>query len=170
MPRCRVIKVSVRSNADKIARQILKASAALQNFEEPNRLLSIALYSWTIRNFNSQGRVGSFTVQQRGAVPWAPLAASTVKRKKKLGKTQPLVITGNLRQSFAPFYDGRSAGVGAQASAFAGPRGDYALYLHEGTKNMPARNLLPTQDIGNAIGFKVYGVHLANVARIAENR
>jgi phage gpG-like protein len=115
-----VIKVSVKSNAAKIASQVLKAKEKLQNFETPNRLLSIALYSWTIRNFNTQGRTG-------GATAWAPLAESTIRRKKKLGKTQPLVITGNLRQSFAPFYDSKIAGVGAQASAFKGARGDYAL-------------------------------------------
>lgn len=156
-----MIKVSVKTNAAKIARQVLKARDKLQDFETPNRLLSIALYSWTIRNFNTQGKTG-------GATTWAPLAESTIKRKKKLGKTQPLVITGNLRQSFAPFYDSKISGVGAQASAFKGSRGDYALYLHEGTSRMPARNLLPTQTIGNELGIKVYGKYLDSVVKIAE--
>lgn len=158
-----MIKVSIKSNASKITKQLSRANASLTDFEKPNRLISIALYSWTLRNFNTQGRVG-------GATPWAPLAESTIKRKKKLGKTQPLVITGNLRQSFAPFYDAKVSGVGAQASAFKGIKGDYAVYLHEGTSKMPARNLLPTPDIGKDIGTKVYGKHLENVMKIAEGR
>jgi hypothetical protein len=35
---------------------------------------------------------------------------------------------------------------------------------------MPARNLLPTQSIGNELGMKVYGKYLDGVVKIAEGR
>lgn len=155
-----MIRLSIRVQAAVPADQLKKAAEIVGGTEGANRRISVALYGWTLRNFNSQGSGVT------GGQPWAPLAASTIRRKKKLGKSQPLVITGNLRQSFNPFYDERYAGVGAQASAFAGARGDYALYLHEGTANMPARNLLPTSDVATMVARSVYGSIVASATRV----
>lgn len=154
-----MIRLSVEVKAAIPAGQLKRASELVADTSIPNRQISVALYGWTLRNFNSQGRGAD------GGQPWAPLAPSTVKRKRKLGKSQPLVISGNLRQSFNPFYDQRYAGVGAQASAFAGARGDYALYLHEGTVNMPSRNLLPTPEVATLVAQKVYGAIVASAVR-----
>lgn len=159
-----MIRLSIKVNATVPADQLKRASEIVGGTEGANRRISVALYGWTLRNFNSQGRGVS------GGQPWAPLAPSTIRRKKRMGKSQPLVISGNLRQSFNPFYDERYAGVGAQASAFAGARGDYALYLHEGTVNMPARNLLPTENVATMVARSVYGSIVASASRVGGGR
>lgn len=153
-----MINVRARVNASQVTTALEAATARVRDLEPANRMASIALYGWTMRNFDSQG-----TADQNNGIPWAPLAPATIKQKKRIGKEQMLVRTGNLRMSFNPFYDAKVAGVGAQASAFAGEKGDYAQYLHEGTSNMPARNLLPTQGIATEIGIKIYGDHLTPV-------
>ncbi|CAB4169983.1 hypothetical protein UFOVP1082_47 [uncultured Caudovirales phage] len=152
-----VIRFSATFGTKLITSKFDKLSRIAGGTEEVNRKISISLYGWTIRNFNRKGSGVS------ESIPWAPLSPATIKRKAKLGKTQMLVISGNLRQSFNPFFDSKSAGVGAQASAFKGSSGDYALYLHEGTKNMPARNLLPTEQAAKNIAHDVYNVALSKI-------
>jgi len=158
-----VIEVKLRVNNAQVAAQLRSAAKTIGDLSTANKQLSISLYRWTLKNFNSQGR-------EEGGRPWAPLAESTKKRKKKLGKTQPLVITGNLRQSFAGFSNSKQAGVGAKASSFKGRRGDYAVYLHEGTSKMPGRNLLPTEEVATDLAIKVYGLHISKAVQKASSR
>lgn len=118
--------------ADSIARPI-----------EANRQASIALYGWTIRNFDRQGAL------QGG---WAPLRPSTVRQKARIGKQVPLVRSGHMRSGFTQFYSNENAGVGNEVS--------YSKYHHFGTSKMARRELLPRRDVVLQIGLKVYGAYV----------
>lgn len=108
-----------------------------------NREVSIQLYSWFARNYDTQGAsVGG----------WAPLAESTVREKQRIGKTRMLIRSGQTRASFAPFYTAENAGVGSES--------EIARFLHEGTKRMPARELLPPREVTNDIGLKIYNKYV----------
>ncbi|CAB4165482.1 Phage virion morphogensis protein [uncultured Caudovirales phage] len=149
-----MINLSLQFQSNALTQKLRQLQGLVGNSDTPNRAIATQLYGWTIRNFNSRGNEANGT-------PWAPLRPSTVRYKEKIGKQQMLVITGNLRQSFAGFSDANAAGVGARASAFKGSRGDYARYLHEGTIHMPPRNLLPTEKAALDIGIRVYDLFIS---------
>ena len=115
-----------------------------------NKAASIALYGRVIRNFDQQGAMDG---------KWAPLAASTIKQKAKLGKEQMLVRTGHLRAGFVPFHDAHNAGVRNEVT--------YAKFHHEGTSRLPKRNLLPSRAAVIDIGIKVYGHYVHEWAKEA---
>lgn len=110
---------------------------------EANRQASIALYGWTIRNFDRQG-----ALQGR----WAPLRPSTVRQKARIGKQVPLVRSGHMRSGFTQFYSDENAGVGNAIS--------YSKFHHEGTSKMARRELLPRRDVVLQIGLKVYDAYV----------
>lgn len=132
-----MIKIEVQTVADS---QMRAAVRRLGKTETVNRQVSAQLYGWVIRNFDAAGRM-QFP-------PWKPLAASTLAQKARLGfSLQPLMRTGNLRQSFIGFYDDKVGGVGARASfILQGRRFDYAVAHQEGTERIPARPMLPPED------------------------
>ncbi len=66
--------------------------------------------------------------------PWAPLAASTLKRKK--GRGNVLIENGALAQSIA-------AGPASDERVEVGTDRPYAPFLQYGTKRMPARPFMP---------------------------
>lgn len=115
-----------------------------------NREASIAMYGFTLRNFDRQGGL------QGG---WAPLADSTIRQKQRIGKEQPLVRSGHMRAGFTSFYSSENAGVGNEVT--------YSKFHHEGTSRMPRRELLPTRENVLQIGLKVYGQYVAREARKA---
>lgn len=131
-------------------RRLDRFAVAMGDTTPANREASIALYGWTIRNFDRQGGL------QGG---WAPLAASTVREKQRIGKQQMLVRTGQLRQSFSGFFSRENAGVGTPII--------YSRFHHEGAGRMPQRELLPRQDVVLQIGIRVYGQYVARKAREA---
>lgn len=110
---------------------------------EANRQASIALYGWTIRNFDRQGAL------QGG---WAPLKPRTVREKARIGKQVPLVRGGHMRSGFTQFYSEENAGVGNEVS--------YSKHHHFGTSKMARRELLPRRDVVLQIGLKVYGAYV----------
>lgn len=123
---------------------------ALGNTTVPNRQLSAQMYSWIMNNFNAGGGMQD--------PPWAPLAESTLKQKAKQGySSQPLIRTGNLRQSFAPFYTSELAGVGAKASMGV----DYAQVHQEGTDHIPQRSMLPPAELVQQYAGTIYGNFVA---------
>lgn len=117
---------------------------------QPNRQLATQLTGWTQRNFQAGGGMQSPT--------WAPLKPSTAKRKAKLGYSPlPLMRTGHYRQSFRPFYDNDRAGVGSEVA--------YSKYHEGGTKNMPARPALPSEQVALGYAVQIYERWAAKLAR-----
>jgi phage gpG-like protein len=145
--------VSAKLNQAQLAaaeRRLEGFARAMSDLTPANREASIALYGFTIRNFDRQGAM------QGG---WAPLAESTVRQKQRIGKEVPLVRSGALRSGFTSFYSRDNAGVGNELS--------YSRFHHEGTSRMPQRTLLPDRDNTLRIGLAVYGQYVAREARKA---
>lgn len=132
------------------ARRLEGFARAMADLTPANREASIAMYGFTIRNFDRQGGL------QGG---WAPLAPSTIRQKQRAGKEVPLVRSGHLRAGFTSFYSRENAGVGNEVS--------YSKFHHEGTGRMPKRELLPRRDVVAQIGLKVYGNYVEREARKA---
>lgn len=131
-------------------RRLEAFARAMGDMTPANREASIALYGFTLRNFDRQGGL------QGG---WAPLAESTIRQKQRIGKEQPLVRTGHMRAGFTSFYSRDNAGVGNEVT--------YSRYHHEGTSRLPKRELLPSRENVLQIGLKVYGQYVAREARKA---
>ena len=131
-------------------RKLERFARAMQDPTPANRQASIALYGWTLRNFNAKGTM------QGG---WAPLHPRTVKHKARIGKEQMLVRTGALRANFTQFYSADNAGVGNELS--------YSKYHHFGTSRMPQRRLLPDRRNVLKIGLKVYGLYVKRQSQVA---
>jgi phage gpG-like protein len=128
-----------------------KFSAAFADRRLENRKVAIQFFGFVSRNFQAAGAL------QPGG--WRPLAPSTLKAKQRAGySTQPLLRTGNLRNSFLMFSDNDQAGVGAQASFGV----DYAEVHEKGSSDgrIPARPMLPPLQIANRMVSDVYGLKL----------
>lgn len=74
----------------------------------------------------------------RRPVPWAPLAASTVRRK---GHDKLLYDTGRLRDSI-------TLGMVTDRTATVGTDAPYSIYHQMGTKRMDARPFIPADGQG----------------------
>lgn len=133
-----------------VNRRLEGFASAIRDLTPANREASIALYGFTIRNFDRQG-----ALQDR----WAPLAPSTVKQKQRIGKEVPLVRSGAMRAAFTSFYSRDNAGVGNELS--------YSKFHHEGTSTLPQRTLLPDCENTLKIGLKVYDQYVQREARKA---
>lgn len=133
-----------------VERRLEQFARAMENPIEANREASIALYGFTIRNFQQQGAL------QGG---WQPLAPSTIRQKQRIGKEQPLVRSGHMRAGFTSFYSRDNAGVGNEVS--------YSRFHHEGTSRLPQRELLPRRDAVLQIGINVYGKYVERKVREA---
>jgi len=148
--------ISIEVNANAVLRGLGTFFDGLRDRATINRKVSIQLYGFVLRNF-----------QQGGALqtpPWQPLKASTLKQKARLGYSPlPLLRTGHLRQSFAPFSDENVAGVGAKASEGV----DYAEFQEEGTKTIPARPMLPTEKLALDTTVQIYGLEIARLRQVA---
>lgn len=152
------------------------------NLLPANRQLSVQLEGEVLRNFASEGA-------EFGA-PWEPLKLSTIlarlrksrgakakiakaKGLYKAGATNSKAIyaasgaglikilqdTGALRQAYAGFYDDTEAGVGAVSSA---AHADLAIVHQFGdpAHNIPARPMLPPQDLALEWAMVVYQNHV----------
>lgn len=147
--------ISARVNESQIAamtRRLERFADALDDMTPANREASIAMYGFTIRNFDGQGAL------QGG---WAPLAPSTIRQKARIGKQVPLVRSGALRAGFTSFYSRDNAGVGNELS--------YSRYHHEGTGRLPQRELLPRREAVLDIGLRVYGAYVDRKTREANS-
>lgn len=142
-------------NEQQLAAMNRRLERYANDMEDPtqaNREASIALYGWTIRNFDADG------ARQGG---WAPLHPKTIKEKARIGKEKMLVRSGQLRANFTQFYSADNAGVG---NAIA-----YSAAHHFGVpeRNLPKRELLPRREVVLDIGLRVYGAYVARKAREA---
>lgn len=117
---------------------------------QPNRQLAAQLTGWTLRNFQAGGGMQTPT--------WAPLKPSTAKQKARLGYSPlPLIRTGHYRQSFRPFYDNDRAGVGSEVP--------YSKYHETGTKHLPKRPALPSEQVALGYAMQIYERWAARLAR-----
>ena len=157
-----------------------------------NRMLSIQMQGWVLRNFKTEGKLA-------GGSGWAPLALSTIigrarrirgKRKRaevrrlyrsgmsrtqvaqqggklSFGRFPILQDTGSLRASFLPFSDANEAGVGAMSYISRGRKAPADLAkIHEfGTNTIPQRRMLPNRRQALDMGVRVYRVAVERITR-----
>lgn len=76
---------------------------------------------------------------------WRPLAPSTVERRRK-GSSKPLIDTGLLRKSIAVKGEKQAVTFGVSGSA-----NQYAPFHQFGTKRIPRRPFLPTDEAGKPV-------------------
>ena len=145
-----MIRIIVRNQAGPELRNVVER---MGQTETVNRQISVQFYGWVIRNFEAAGGMQT--------PPWKALSPRTIREKKRLGySSQPLLRTGNLRNSFLSFADKEVAGVGARASFFFRGDGkkpfDYAVAHQQGTASIPARPMLPPEHYVREIALKAY--------------
>lgn len=129
-----------------------RVTAESRDRRMPNRQLATQLYGWVLRNFQQSGALQSPV--------WRPLAASTLKQKQRKGYSgTPLIRTGHLRQSFRQFYDNDQAGVGTEVP--------YSQYHETGTRTIPQRAMLPSQEVALGYAMTIYGRWVAGISRSA---
>lgn len=135
------------------ARRLERAIASLKDRRQANRQVTVALYSWAIRNFDRGGAlVGG----------WPPLAERTVREKERIGKQRIMVRTGELRQGFNTSYSNDDARIGNDV-----PYSVYHDSAEPRTSNLPRRQLLPSRDVVLDIGLRVYNAYIAKVTKSA---
>lgn len=144
--------IRVEINAGAAIRRFNVLVSESRDRRVPNRQLATQLTGWTLRNFQQGGSLQT--------PAWAPLKASTAKQKARQGYSpMPLVRTGHYRQSFRPFYDNDTAGTGSEVP--------YSKYHETGTKNLPQRAALPSEQVALGYAVQVYERWAANLARTA---
>lgn len=153
-----------RASEIKLQRRFSQLAADLKDRRIPNKQISIDLYSFTMRNFQTEG------VTVTGA-RWPELAAGGrwvgsgpnryFDRSAKL-----LQDTGQLRNSFVPFSDNDMAGVGAQRmSRSDGAPSDLAEIHQEGLGHMPQREMLPRRQSALEMAVKIYARWVQKVTK-----
>jgi phage gpG-like protein len=133
-------------------RKLRKFEGRLRDRTPANRQVSVQMYAWTIRNFDREGALLG---------GWSPLAPKTVREKSRIGKQKMLVRTGALRNSLVPFYSNDNAGIGSEL--------EYSEYHQKGTDDLPKREMLPTREVVQEIGLKVYNAYVARATREANS-
>lgn len=152
-----MIEVELDETALRRARYNLEYFATkLRNLTLVNKTVATQLYGWTIRNFDAEG------ANQTPA--WVPLAERTVREKARIGKERMLVRSGHLRASLLPFWSEHNAGIGSELA--------YSIFHEEGTErhgvpHVPARKMLPTQQLVVETGLRIYGHFVTQAVREA---
>lgn len=145
--------IRVRIDAKDASARLRRMASRLEDTETPNRALAAQLYKEVQRNFDMEGNDG---------VPWAPLKEGTIKFKKKKGYALKLQNTDALRASFLPLADNRYAGVGAVS---ANKHADLAKVHEYGNDYIPARPMLPSDDVATSAALRVYQFYVDRAAR-----
>lgn len=129
-------------NVNNLIRRLDRLQKQLERPLEANREVSVEYYKFVIRNFELEGRL-----VQGG---WAPLKPATIKYKRRHGYSKKLVNTGQLKGSYVPFYDEKTAGVRTDL--------DYAADHQFGvpSRNLPARPMVPSTKQAAEIAIKIY--------------
>jgi phage gpG-like protein len=166
-----VIQITV-IGSEESRRRLRKFTLAMspQTREQSNREAGIAMHSDVVRTFIAQGATD-------GRPKWEPLKAGGryVGTGKKLpggGRAprrfqtvyQILQDTGALRAAYVPLSDRDVAGVGA---ASVKGHSDLALAHQYGVpeRNLPARPMLPTEEVALDIVSRVYGLAIERAAQ-----
>ena len=154
--------ISIEINFNDLPANLTEYIRAVKDTEVPNKKIGVALFEWVQTEFDGEG------VAPGSPGPWAPLSEFTKKEKAAGGwSPKPLLRTGNLRQSFQPFSTSDIVGIGAMASSFLGPEGDYASAHQEGRpeRRLPARPMLPPTEVVLEIATRIYGLEIAKIGK-----
>jgi phage gpG-like protein len=144
--------IRVEVNAGAAIRRFGVLAGESRDRTQPNRQLATQLTGWTLRNFQAGGSLQTPS--------WAPLKESTAKQKARKGYSPlPLTRTGHYRQSFRPFWTNDTAGTGSEVP--------YSKYHETGTKNLPQRAALPSEQVALGYAMQIYERWAANLARSA---
>jgi len=123
-----VFTVDPRASTKRLQRQLENMIRSLERPREAHKAASIVMHNFVIRNIDSGGElVGG----------WAPLAESTIREKKRIGKSKPMIRSGALRNSFTPFDTDQGGGVRSELF--------YVPFQNFGTRKIPARRLIPNE-------------------------
>lgn len=118
---------------DTLGTDLRKNVAAMKNPQRALTAMGTVLVSLAKRSFNEPGV---------RALPWAPLAASTVREKQKKGYSE-----GILKRSGLLFRSPRVIST-TNTMVTVGSDRPYAKYHQLGTKKMPARPIFPVTPDG----------------------
>lgn len=156
--------LDITLNTEQVQKRLIKLAKTIGDTKVLNRQVSIALYGIVLRNFRDSSSDGK---------AWSPFKAGG--RWEGRGKAryldtsaQLLLDTGALRASFAPFADANQAGVGAKnyvPKSTGGAPWDLAAIHEFGTRNIPARPMLPTLEQGLGVAIKVYDWAIKRAAK-----
>lgn len=135
-----MVEIVLRVNGiDKTQANLSRLAGQMRDTTTANRAVATQFASWVGRNYQGEGSlVGG----------WAPVSASTARRKAKAGKEKILIWSGHLRASILPFSDSQRAGIGTEVI--------YGKYHDEGTSRMPQRRFIPNEAEALEMGTRVY--------------
>ncbi len=142
---------SNQQNLDALLRRLERFRSRVQRPLEAHREISVAYYQFVIRNFQLEGRLTP------GG--WKALRPATIKFKRKRGYLKKLVNTGQLKNSFVPFFNKDTAGVRSDLDYAA----DHQFGVPE--RNLPARPMLPNQKQSAEIAIKIYRKYIDKQVR-----
>lgn len=156
----------VRGTTEAAQRRIREVSRKIKDTSRANREVSIWLLKWVNDNFKTQGG----KVSPGG---WEPLKTGGRYKKNSRGKqlgagrrrqkydpyAKVLQDTGRLRGSFHNFYTRTTAGVGSALF--------YAPFHDLGTKYIPQRRILPSQEDRDVEqgALRIYEAHVQRAVR-----
>lgn len=136
----RGVQVTVEPSSKELKRRHQERARELSALELPNAKAAIYLDRWVQINFRTEGgNVGGWEPFANGGRPiYEPRRAAPGQKRKLVGidtSAKLLQDTGNLRLSFLPFYNARTAGIGSELP--------YSKTHEEGADHVPQRRMLP---------------------------
>ncbi len=145
-----VSSLSITSNIKQISRKFAAVKKRIKSNDIiRNKKASIYLDKWVQENFKTSGKkVGG----------WKPLDAGGRWKKGKFDASAKVLIdTSQLRRSFHPFANRKTAGIKSEL--------EYAEKHHKGKGNLPERRLLPYKKEVKKDLKKIYENDIAQEAR-----
>ena len=126
------VSVKVKPSLQEVRKRLQTMRREVMDIKSPLAKAAIYLDQWVQRNFKSEGgEVGGWVPfkKNKAGIPLVEVQDPGRKPAKLLQKS------GRLRLSFAPFSDGKVAGIGSDLP--------YAKTHHKGEGHVPERQLLP---------------------------
>ena len=140
--------VTLTVDNDAAVRRLRQYARLVGNWRVANKKVSIQLYGWVMRNYETEGSlVGG----------WAPIAPATAKGKSRKGYSERILLrTGVLKNNYAFYSNEQEAGVGNKIP--------YSLFHEEGVpkRGLPPRRQMPAADDMTGIAEEVLGLHVKN--------
>ena len=141
--------LEVRTKGIPAAKRKVSRVLSTMNPRTANKAASVLLDRWVQTNFRLGGRL---------AGGWKPFKRGGRIKKGQFDPSAKLLQdTGDLRKSFLPFFSSRAAGIGSRLP--------YAKTHQRGTKNLPARRMLPKPMEVQGQLNRLYGKHVRTSLR-----
>ena len=123
--------ITIEINRSQTDAMVKRYNSRIRNLEPPLR----GWGNWIVNQTNHQFD----TESDPDGVPWAALAPSTLKEKRRLGYPDHILTrTGKMRKSAIAIADAKNALIAIDVP--------YALFHQEGTDKMPQRRILGLND------------------------